>query len=128
MRLLLHFSSTLILSTSLLFGQAPQSRQHTANKSKKVSTIRANKSLKIESKQSFQIQGDILKIIANGIPKHKVGSFPNGGNPSRITAQSYSFTLTSKPKINPKATSNSGGFGAPNIPFGIALNGVLFGK
>ena len=126
MRFSFLFICSLTLSTSILFAQGPQSRKHTANKSKKVSTIRANKSLKIESKHSFQVQGDNLKIIANGIPSHKVGSFPNGRNPSRITAQNYSFTLTSKPQINPKATSMSGGFGAPNIPFGIALNGVLF--
>ena len=126
MRFPLLLSATLIISTCLLFAQGPQSRKHTANKSKKVSTIRANKSLKIESKQNFQVQASSLKITANGIPTHKVGTFPNGGNPSSISAQSYNFTLTSKPTINPKATSNSGGVGSPSIPFGIALNGVLF--
>ena len=37
-------------------------------------------------------------ISANGIPEHAVGSFPNRGNPNRISAQSYSFQIPTDPR------------------------------
>ena len=65
---------------------------------------------------------------ANGIPWHKVGQFPNRGNPHTISEQAYNFEVRTNQKPNRKITPlhNDSGFGPPNTPFGIAVNGVLF--
>ena len=61
-------------------------------------------------------------IVANGLPDHAVGTFPNNDNPNAIAAQnitaSVSLTPTQTTVITPR-------FGAQNKP-GIALNGVVF--
>jgi hypothetical protein len=67
-------------------------------------------------------------IVANGIPNHSVGRFPNRGNPHSIRTQRYNFQLPVDPKPAKSITSiyHSSRFGPPNMPFGIAVNGVLF--
>lgn len=60
-------------------------------------------------------------IKANGLPSHKVGSFPGPGNPNAITKQSYNFKI---PK-NPRKTGRIIKGGLP-LDFGVALNGVPF--
>ena len=56
-------------------------------------------------------------IIANGIPDHDVGTFPNSGNPNVIAAQPYDFAM-------PVAPSGAGE-DLTKI-FGIATSGVVF--
>jgi hypothetical protein len=60
--------------------------------------------------------------VANGLPDHAVGTFPNNDNPNAIAAQnitaSVSLTPTQTAVITPR-------FGPQNKP-GIALNGVVF--
>ncbi len=58
-------------------------------------------------------------ISANGIPEHAVGSFPNRGNPNRISAQSYSFQIPTDPRQG--ATRD-----IRRTPFGVGVNGVPF--
>lgn len=59
-------------------------------------------------------------IDTNGIPQHATGSFPNAYNPHRIYAQHYQVRL-------PLATQPSEHITPLHrMPFGIALNGVLF--
>ncbi|MST00664.1 MAG: YHYH protein [Pedosphaera sp.] len=69
---------------------------------------------------SVSMQGDSRFIRANGIPDHVTGQFPNRGNPNRISAQNYSFTVTAKPQIAARPT-----FAGMTL-FGVALNGVVF--
>jgi hypothetical protein len=71
---------------------------------------------------------DHLHIESNAIPEHQVGRFPNSGNPHRIRPQRYAFELPSHPRPAEQTTSIylAGRFGPPNIPFGVAVNGVLF--
>ena len=70
------------------------------------------------------------RIEANGIPNHKVGLFPNRGNPHEIKEQRYRFELETNPKPNRHPNrcikNRNGSRGAPNMPLGIAINGVLF--
>jgi YHYH protein len=67
-------------------------------------------------------------ISANGIPDHKVGMFPNRGNPNAIREQHYRFNLPANPQPAAHLTPlhNAGQGGPPNMPFGVAINGVLF--
>jgi hypothetical protein len=69
-----------------------------------------------------------LHIEANAIPEHRVGRFPNRGNPHSIRPQDYHFDLPEDPKPADSVTSIylASSFGPPNLPFGIAVNGVLF--
>lgn len=69
-----------------------------------------------------------LHVASNGIPTHTVGRFPNGGNPNAIRPQRYDFQLPEDPKPAERTTSIylTSPFGPPNMPFGVAVNGVLF--
>lgn len=58
-------------------------------------------------------------LTSNGIPDHAVGTFPNAGNPNRITAQSISVSYTLTPAL-------TGSVNAAPIAVGYALNGIKF--
>lgn len=100
-------------------GGPPQLRKHTATSTSPLRPVRANQSPPTESEASFEEQGRGLAIKANGIPDHRVGQFPNRGNPNPISEQGYDIVIPSDPKPAPQVTSMRG-------PFGIALNGVVF--
>ena len=110
----------------------PKMRKHTATKAQPIRLVTATKRLLVKNRQSEKTVGSKRVLASNGIPKHLVGTFPNQGNPHTITAQSYSFSIPTNPKparvITPVHDDQSTGNqrGAPNRPFGIALNGVLF--
>ncbi len=68
-------------------------------------------------------------VSANGIPNHNVGMFPNRGNPNAIREQRYQFNLPANPQPAARITplhNSTGRRGPPNMPFGVAINGVLF--
>ena len=69
---------------------------------------------------AIMIEDDKRVIRANGIPDHKVGEFPNPGNPNRIEPQRYEFRIPLRPVIAARPTPAGMG------PFGVALNGVVF--
>lgn len=106
-------------------------RVHTANEAGSLRMIRATEHLKDASEVKVEQQGRERIIEANGIPEHKVGAFPNRGNPHPIQPQSYRFELDAEPRPNRTSEplhkeQQRGRRGAPNMPFGIAVNGVLF--
>ena len=105
-----------------------QMRSHTATQSHPLRTVPASESLRIDSEHVFKRTGDALVVRANAIPEHAVGRFPNRGNPHSIQAQNLSFALPLNPSPAKEEISmrNTSGRGAPNTPFGIAANGVLF--
>jgi len=69
---------------------------------------------------SLRISGQYRYVTANGIPVHDPGQFPNRNNPNSIRPQRYSYRLPMNPATNRVATTFN------LMPFGIALNGVLF--
>lgn len=78
-----------------------------------------NPQLQIASRANWScVRGQRL-LISNSVPMHPTGQFPNPGNPSRISAQSYSFTITTSPIVY-------GGPGGRAKEPGVALNGVKF--
>ena len=105
----------------------PTPRKHQATEAKPLVLIPTNHALANEPRVQFTREGNKLKVEANGIPKHRVGTFPNRYNPNRIDEQSLSITLTlsQEPATEPIPLHNSSSFGPPNQPFGIANNGVL---
>ena len=82
--------------------------------------IPTKQTLKITPQCEIKIEGDKRIIKSNGIPNHKVGKFPNRGNPNSIQAQNYHYEVALKPKVAREAIVTV------RQPFGIALNGVLF--
>jgi hypothetical protein len=82
-----------------------------------------------KSQHDIEIADGRRRVTANGIPEHKVGRFPNRGNPNRIRPQRYAFALPSQPRPAEQITfihaPPSARRGPPNMPFGIALNGVV---
>jgi hypothetical protein len=59
-------------------------------------------------------------LVANGIPDHEVGEFPNSGNPNTISEQDVSASYTLEPIETETATT----LGGPTGPAGYVLNGV----
>ncbi|MBS1710222.1 MAG: YHYH protein [Armatimonadetes bacterium] len=66
------------------------------------------------------VKDGIRTIVANGLPNHKTGQFPNRENPNSIREQRYRFQVPANPKENEQATPLG------HQDFGIALNGVPF--
>ena len=59
-------------------------------------------------------------LVANGIPDHAVGAFPNPGNPNIITEQSVNASMPISPAESDTATQ----LGGPRGYVGYVLNGV----
>ena len=68
----------------------------------------------------FAIEGDYRVIRADGLPDHETGSFPNRGNPNRISAQNYVVRVPARPQLASRVTP----LGLQS--FGFAINGVPF--
>jgi hypothetical protein len=66
------------------------------------------------------VSGGERLIMANGLPDHAPGQFPNRGNPNSISAQQYNFRIPSQPRTNAVARDGRGAW------FGVAINGVPF--
>ena len=101
---------------------------HTETKRKPLRLVRAVRNPPAKSKVSISKDTVSVKIKANGIPKHKVGSFPNKGNPNRITEQNYDIVIPSHPKPADQITymhGQPGQRGGPPLIFGITLDGVM---
>lgn len=77
-------------------------------------------SLSITSSASWTCDESRRDLIANGIPDHAVGQFPNPNNPNTISEQDVreAFTLTPTMASSPSYT------GGPAGPVGYVLNGV----
>lgn len=97
----------------------PPARQHTATQAQQLRLVSANQTT-AKSKVSITTRGNRRVITANGIPGHKVGRFPNRGNPHRIRAQTYAFALPLAPT---RSKTTHVGLGTL---FGVAVNGVPF--
>lgn len=77
-------------------------------------------SVQTTSSSDWSCTGTTRDLVANGIPDHEVGTFPNAANPNTISEQtvSESFTLT------PVETTTATTLGGPRGITGMVLNGV----
>ncbi|RED52126.1 YHYH protein [Aestuariispira insulae] len=73
-----------------------------------------------EARMRIDEAGGYRYIEADGLPDHDTGSFPNRSNPNRITAQEYKFRMTLRPEQSGRVEWIG------HMPFGIAINGVVF--
>ena len=109
-------------------GGRPGMRKHTANQSQPLRLVQATEAPKATSRYNEQTVEEERTLESNGIPEHKVGQFPNRGNPHSIAEQRFRFRIPANPQVADQITSTNnppGRQGPPNRPFGIAMNGVL---
>ncbi|MEM9680552.1 MAG: YHYH protein [Bacteroidota bacterium] len=86
-----------------------------------------NTKVKYKSEVKITTEGDYRIITSNAIPEHKVGKFPNSGNPNSISPQNKTYRISLNPEITGTLISvSSDGFGKgfPAYEFGVAINGV----
>lgn len=80
-----------------------------------------------KSRVSFNVRDGYRLVVANGIPDHETGSFPNQGNPNVVSEQQYSFRLPLDPSPPRGAVLDTSNVHSDRgYLFGIALNGVPF--
>lgn len=77
-------------------------------------------SLTITSQSEWTCLENNRTLMANGIPDHDVGVFPNPGNPNTISEQSVSASYT----LSPTETSVATALGGPRGVTAYILNGV----
>ncbi len=109
-------------------GGSPM-RRHTASAARTLELERATEKPPAKNQSVISERGAQRAVQSNAIPNHLTGPFPNRGNPHEILEQRYAFNLPARPQAKPQITwlhHPAGTQGAPNQPFGIALNGVLF--
>ena len=96
-------------------------RSHRTTQSSRLEKVHAIKKARERNQVRIQQQGRERLIVANGIPDHSIGEFPNPGNPHEISAQSYQFRIPTSPTLTGSVTKLQ-----MNYNFGIAVNGVPF--
>ncbi len=101
-------------------GGMPPTRNHTATTAKTVELEPATVSLDLASQSVFEVSGNKRIVKSNAIPDHRVGTFPNSGNPNRISPQNQNFQMPLEGERASRTTSVQGRI------FGIGLNGVVF--
>jgi len=82
-------------------------------------TYNASASVNAQSISNWSCSNANRTLTSNGIPDHEVGTFPNPGNPNKISSQSISASYTLTPAQTGSANSNL-------IALGYALNGIKF--
>jgi hypothetical protein len=103
-------------------------RRHVATQTQTLRLVPASDEPPAVNQSTIEQAHGRRHVASNGIPKHQVGRFPNRGNPHSIRPQRYDFELPLNPKAAETITSIylASRFGPPNMPFGVAVNGVLF--
>ncbi|MEM6681924.1 MAG: YHYH protein [Pseudomonadota bacterium] len=79
-----------------------------------------NADIELRSEVTWWCTDDTRNLIANGIPEHTVGAFPNSGNPHQIGAQYVRYTVPLQPALIEGSTGRS-----VKLP-GYAINGIKF--
>ena len=97
----------------------PQMRVHTATQAQPLTLVAATQDAGTNQVQ-ISAAGSVRTVVSNAIPNHAVGSFPNPGNPNRISAQSLVLTVPANPQAASAPTYGEGWV------FGVSTNGVPF--
>lgn len=83
-------------------------------------TFNTQASLTYTSTSEWTCTDTSRQLVANGIPDHEVGTFPNANNPNTISEQTVSASYTLEPTVSTSATE----LGGPRGAAGYVLNGV----
>lgn len=105
----------------LAIAQPPPMRRHTTTKARTLRLMPANRTTRFEPRLTIREDGEFRVIEVNGIPEHKVGMFPNRGNPHSIAESSgvYRVPLSPEHERRPQPLEM-------HVNFGVAVNGVMF--
>ncbi|PKG68229.1 MULTISPECIES: YHYH protein [Pseudoalteromonas] len=79
-----------------------------------------SESVQATSAADWSCTGTTRDLVANGIPDHEVGTFPNADNPNTISEQSVNESYTLEPVETTQATM----LGGPRGMIGVVLNGI----
>jgi hypothetical protein len=109
-------AAVLVLAVTVVVARPDLTRTTKAD----VKPVPADQAPPGKSEVSITIEGSQRVIVANGLPDHPTGRFPNADNPNAIREQRYRFTMPARPQVAAQPTP------LVRRPFGIALNGVLF--
>ena len=93
-------------------------KNYTENKSQKRELVPADQAPPFENKVSITVEDDYRIVRSNSIPQHKVGKFPNEGNPNRMSEQKVDLKLPVNPTANQQSTP-------AQKAVGVLLNGVF---
>ncbi len=94
-------------------GGPPPTREHKATEAEELDLVDANRRPPAKSEIDVTKDDETVQIEANGIPDHKVGRFPNRGNPHEIAEQGYDIELPAHPEPAPAITYLHSGPGQP---------------
>jgi hypothetical protein len=83
------------------------------------SVVNNDESVNATSTADWSCADDVRTLLANGLPDHEVGTFPNSENPNTITAQTVDVDFP----LSPALASDQG---TPTQVVAYALNGVKF--
>jgi len=119
---ILTLAAATLAQPQLSFGQRrrPPVRKHTANQRQEIKLATADQTLREKNKVTSKKIASVRVMEANSIPEHKVGRFPNRGNPHQIRQVKSVYRVARSPKANRRPTPVG-----MNL-FGVALNGVVF--
>lgn len=93
-------------------------REHKTVQAGELQLLPASEVPTLSSYYSSKIEGEWRVLSFNAIPNHKVGQFPNAGNPNKISEQSFTVKVPATPQYTGVATR-------VKEP-GVAVNGVPF--
>ncbi|MGA0038233.1 MAG: YHYH protein [Pirellulales bacterium] len=111
----------------VLGAQPPMLRRHTATSTRPLALVPADRQPPAANRVSITVEGDDRVIRCNDMPSHRVGAFPNRGNPHSIAEQTTEVRLPAQPQVASAATMlHDPSRRGPPLPFGIGVNGVLF--
>lgn len=129
LRLFLIVSAAFICTSARGQGPGgPPSRMHTANKAEQVDLVRASRRPPGKNEVEITNTNGATQIEANGLPDHKVGRFPNKGNPHHITEQDYDIEIPGNPVPAAQITrlhSEPGQAPPRPLAFGVTMDGVI---
>jgi hypothetical protein len=83
-------------------------------------TLNTQPSLFYTSTSQWSCTSATRNLVANGIPDHEVGTFPNPANPNTITEQDVAASFTLEPELSDELTE----LGGPRGTIAYVLNGV----
>lgn len=118
-RIALAAAACSVLAGSLDAQGRPPMHQHTETQAEQLRLAAANSTVR-GGQVSLQSSGTSNVLSSSGVPTHKVGKFPNAGNPHRISGQRYTFKIPANPRVG-----RARDLGLRTL-FGVAVNGVPF--
>ncbi|MEN1680270.1 MAG: YHYH protein [Planctomycetota bacterium] len=95
-------------------------RRHTATETRPLRLVPATQRAAASDAPEISEADGYRYVRSSGVPEHKVGRFPNRGNPNPIRPQRYTYRMPLSPVEASRVTP------ANRAAFGVAINGTPF--